>query len=179
MPITIRNYVMSGRAVLLTAGQGASFVAYNMPVDDKRYFEGFDGTLANAASILLRMFVEHPIASIRNYGTKAGFSLGMVHWMGSGTMHPELIATSLLYFASIIMIHGMRTLASLPLHCFVITHVATLMLTMPSNYGYRMILPAFVFMSIGAGAVLFGPAIRIIASRWPALGRAIAAEAAS
>ena len=51
-PITIRNYIMSGRAVLLTAGQGVSFVAYNMPVDDKRYFAGFDGTLFNAATIL-------------------------------------------------------------------------------------------------------------------------------
>ena len=108
-PITIRNYIMSGRAVLLTAGQGASFVAYNMPVDDKRYFAGFDGTLFNAATILLRMFIDHPIASIRNYATKAGFSLGMVHWMGSGTVHPELIATSLLYFVGIVSIRGMRT----------------------------------------------------------------------
>ena len=179
MPITIRNYIMSGRAVLLTAGQGASFVAYNMPVDDKTYFAGFDGTLFNSATILIRMFIDHPIISIRNYATKAGFSLGMVHWMGSGTIHPELIATSLLYFASIFVIRGMRTLASLPLHFFVITHVATLMLTMPSNYGYRMILPAFVFMALGAGAVLFGPAIRLVAARWPALDRAIVAEATS
>ena len=72
----------------------------------------------------------------------------------------------------------MRTLASLPLHCFVITHVATLMLTMPSNYGYRMILPAFVFMSLGAGAVLFGPVIRLAAARWPSIDRAVT-EAAS
>lgn len=172
-PITIRNYIMSGRAVLLTAGQGASFVAYNMPVDDKRYFAGFDGTLFNAATILLRMFIEHPIASMRNYATKAGFSLGMVHWMGSGTMHPELIATSLLYFMSIVAIRGMRTMASLPLHCFVLTHVATLMLTMPSNYGYRMILPAFVFMSLGAGALLFGPVIRFAMARWPSIERAV------
>ncbi len=177
MPITIRNYIMSGRAVLLTAGQGASFVAYNMPVDDKRYFEGFDGTLFNSATILMRMFIEHPMISIRNYATKAGFSLGMVHWMGSGTIHPELIATSLLYFASIITIRGMRTPASLPLHFFVVTHVATLMLTMPSNYGYRMILPAFVFMSLGAGAVLFGPVIRYAAARWPSIDRAVAGAA--
>jgi hypothetical protein len=88
-----------------------------------------------------------------------------------------LIATSLLYFASIALIRGMRTAASLPLHFFVLTHVATLMLTMPSNYGYRMILPAFVFMSLGAGAVLFGPVIRSVAARWPAFDRAIAAEA--
>ncbi len=173
MPITIRNYIMSGRAVLLTAGQGASFVAYNMPVDDKSYFAGFDGTLFNSATILVRMFIDHPIISLRNYATKAGFSLGMVHWMGSGTIHPELIATSILYFASIVMIRGMRTVAAVPLHFFVLTHVATLMLTMPSNYGYRMILPAFVFMSLGAGAVVFGPAIRFFAARWPAIDRAV------
>ncbi len=178
LPITIRNYIMSGRAVLLTAGQGASFVAYNMPVDDKSYFAGFDGTLFNSATILVRMFIDHPLISIRNYATKAGFSLGMVHWMGSGTIHPELIATSLLYFASIVLIRGMRAAASLPLHFFVLTHIVTLMLTMPSNYGYRMILPAFVFMSLGAGALVLGPIIRAAVARWPALDRAVAAEAA-
>jgi hypothetical protein len=168
-PITIRNYIMSGRAVLLTAGQGASFVAYNMPVDDPAYFKGFDGTLFHSAIILVRMFVDHPIISMRNYGTKLGFSLGMVHWMGSGTMHPELVATSLLYFVGLVLLKPLRSIAAWPLHVFVLTHVATLMLTMPSNYGYRMILPAFVFMALVAGAVAFTPVIRLAMARRPAL----------
>jgi hypothetical protein len=177
-PITIRNYLMSGRAVLITAGQGATFVAYNMPVDDKMYFKGFDGTLFNSALILIRMFVDHPVASLQNYGTKLGFSLGMVHWMGSGTFHPELVATSLLYFAGFVLLRPMRSIAALPLHAFVFTHVATLMLTMPSNYGYRMILPAFVFMSLAAGALAIAPCHRFITGRWPRLGRVMVGSTA-
>jgi hypothetical protein len=177
LPITIRNYVMSGRAVLLTSGQGASFILYNMPVNDPRYFKGYDGTLFNAALVMTQMLVEHPVASLQNYGTKLGFSLGMVHWMGSGTIHPELLATSAAYAVAIITIRRFRSLAALPLHCFVITHVATLMLTMPSNYGYRMILPAFVFMSLGAGAVIVAPLIRAAASRSAVLARLVAQPA--
>jgi hypothetical protein len=172
-PITIRNYVMSGNPVLLTSGQGASFVAYNMPVDDKAYFSGFDGTLLNAATILVKMFVDHPVISLVNYGRKLGFSLGMVHWLGaSGTIHPELVLTSLLYFAALIFLRPLRSLAAWPVHAFIVTHVGTLMLTMPSNYGYRMILPSFLFMSIGAGAIVITPMLPWVSSRCPALAGA-------
>jgi hypothetical protein len=51
------------------------------------------------------------------------------------------------------------------------------MLTMPSNYGYRMILPAFVFMSLGAGAVIAAPLIRAAASRSAVLARLVAQPA--
>jgi hypothetical protein len=177
-PITIRNYIMSGRAVLLTAGQGATFVAYNMPVNDPMYFKGFDGTLLSSTLILIRMLFDYPLISLSNYGLKAGFSLGMVHWMGNGTMHPELIATTLLYLVAVIALPPMRSLPALPLHAFVVTHVVTLMLTMPSNYGYRMILPAFVFMSLGAGAISTVGMLRLTRARWPSLERTLG-EAAS
>ena len=170
-PITIRNYLMSGRAVLISSGQGATFIAYNLPIDDKLYFNGFDGTLFNAAAILIRMFLDHPIISLANYGRKLGFSLGMVHWLGgAGTVHPELILTSLGYFAAVIFLKEMRSIAAWPIHAFTMTHIATLMLTMPSNYGYRMILPPFMFMAVAAGAVAVTPLMRFAVSRWPALG---------
>jgi hypothetical protein len=173
-PITIRNYLMSGRAVLITAGQGATFIMYNMPVSDPRYFKGYDGTLFNAAKVLLLMLIEHPMVSLKNYATKAAFSLGMVHWMGSGTVHPELVATSVLYGLAFAVVPAMRALAAWPMHLFIATHVLTLTLTMPSNYGYRMILPAFVFLSLGAGAVL-APLLRRIAARWPPAARVVGA----
>ncbi len=177
-PITLRNYWMSGRAVLITAGQAATFIAYNMPVNDPKYFKSFDGTLFNGGQILLWMLIEHPVASLVNYGTKMGFSLGMVHWMGSGTMHPELILTTVLYLAGLVMFRPLRSIPALAMHAFIATHVATLMLTMPSNYGYRMILPPFVFMAMVAGAVATAPLYRLAASRWPALAR-VHAEAGS
>ena len=178
-PITLRNYLMSGRAVLITAGQAVTFVVYNMPTNDPKYLKDFDGTLLHGAWTLAWMFVEHPIASLETYGVKLGFSLGMVHWMGStGTVHPELILTSLLYFTGFAFLPAMRTFAALPLHAFVVTHVATLMLTMPSNYGYRMVLPAFVLMSTAAGALAVRPLYQRAVRIWPALGRG-GAEAAS
>jgi hypothetical protein len=170
-PITIRNYVMSGNPVLLTSGQGATFVAYNMPVDDKMYFQGFDGTLFNAAMILIRMFVDHPVISTLNYGRKLGFSLGMVHWLGgSGTIHPELVLTSIGYFGALLVLKPFRSMAAWPIHAFIVTHIATLLLTMPSNYGYRMILPSFMFMAIAAGAVAVAPIAARLQARWPDLG---------
>lgn len=173
-PITIRNYIMSGNPVLLTSGQGATFVAYNMPVDDKMYFKGFDGTLFNAAMILIRMFVDHPVISSLNYGRKLGFSLGMVHWLGgSGTIHPELLLTSLGYFAAVAVLKSLRSTVAWPIHAFIVTHIATLMLTMPSNYGYRMILPSFVFMALAAGALAVAPLTPRIVARWPSLADSI------
>lgn len=170
-PVTLRNYWMSGRAVLITAGQAVTFIVYNIPVNDPKYFKSFDGSLFNGGLVLLWMLYEHPMASLANYGTKLGFSLGMVHWMGSGTMHPELILTTVLYLAGIAMFPGLRTLPALAIHAFILSHVATMMLTMPSNYGYRMILPPFVFMAVVAGAVAVMPLHRMATARWPILGR--------
>ena len=49
--------------------------------------------------ILLRILWEHPMETLDNWGTKAGFGLGMVHWMGPARPHPELVITSMLLLA--------------------------------------------------------------------------------
>ncbi len=166
-PITLRNYWMSGQAVLITSGQAVSFVLYNMPTSDRGHFAGFDGSLVSAAKILVRMFVAYPVESLRNYGVKAGFSLGMVHWMGAGTVHPELMITSALFFVGLAWLPGMRSLSALPMLAFLFTHLATMTLTMPSNYGYRMLLPMFLFMALVAGAVVVRLAQPLLRRRWP------------
>jgi hypothetical protein len=55
----------------------------------------------------------------------------------------------------LLLVPRARRLEALPVHCFVATHLATLMLTVPSIYGYRLLLPMYLFMPVfSAAAVL-------------------------
>lgn len=159
-PITYRNWVMSGRPVLITEGQAMTFIQYNLPTENSeeniKYEQGFHGTMTSTIRVLLWILWEHPAETLRNWGIKAAFSLGMVHWMGSGAraVHPELILTSVLYIASIFLLRQARSLPAWLIHGFVFTHLTALLLSIPSNYGYRLILPMYVVMVIFVGALV-------------------------
>ncbi len=152
---TIRNYVVSGHAVLITAGQGGTFIDYNAPTasDAVAYKSAWTGTMASAAWILLRMSVEHPIVYLTGVFTKVMFSLGMTQWMGQ-RIHPELVLPSAGYFLAFVFCPHARRLAAWPAHLFVITHLASLTLTMPGRYGYRLILPNYLFFAIFTAAFI-------------------------
>ena len=153
-PATVRNAIVSGEAVLISSGQAKSFIDYNMPPENpKRYLDMFDGSLRSAAVILARMLIEQPRAFLSAVGIKLGFGLGMVHWAAGVSPHPELLLTTVLYLCAIFAVPAARTAAALPLHLFIATHLASLTLTLPWNYGYRMILPMYFFMAVFAGAV--------------------------
>ena len=106
-PFTLRNYLVSGTPVLVTAGQGRTFLDYNLPPgtneENGKYFQSFTGTNAAALKTLLWILWDHPSYTLRNWGHKIGFSLGMTHWMGLAP-HPEFVLTSLLYLAAIILV---------------------------------------------------------------------------
>ncbi|MGQ0736166.1 MAG: glycosyltransferase family 39 protein [Acidobacteriota bacterium] len=156
-PATVRNYVMSGDPVLISTGQAATFVNYNLPSENAdAYRDAFTGTLSSALLVLVRITMDFPLEVLSNALTKLGFSLGMVHWMGGSiNPHPEFVLTSAAYVLAIVLLGSARSLALMPLHLFVATHLATLLLTMPSNYGYRLILPMYLFMPVvGAALVL-------------------------
>jgi len=155
-PATVRNYYMSGTPVLISSGQAATFVNYNLPSENAQaYRDAFEGSLFSAGKVLVRIMVDHPIEFARNIFIKLGFSVGMVQWMGGSLRpHPELLITSVAYFLAFFLVPQARRLDALPIHLFVATHLATLMLTMPSNYGYRLLLPMYLFMPVfGAAAV--------------------------
>jgi hypothetical protein len=71
----------------------------------------------------------------------------MVHWFGGYRPHPELVGVTLLYVATVIASTTMRARVLWPVHLFVLAHVASMGLTMPWNYGYRLIIPPFVYTS--------------------------------
>ncbi len=158
-PFTYRNYVMSGKPVLITEGQARTFIDYNLPPDNPagnvKYLEDFRNSNLSAVIILLRILWDHPMATLQNWGTKAGFGFGMVHWMGSsGTPHPEMVLTSVLYLAALLLLRDARRPAAWLVHGFIFTHLATLLLTMPSNYGYRMVLSMYLLMVVFVGGLV-------------------------
>jgi hypothetical protein len=162
-PITIRNYVVSGSPVLVTAAQGRSFIYYALPQvtpQTKKYFEDFAGGNLSSITMLVRIFWEYPGETLGGWVHKIGFSLGMVHWAEGISPHPELVATSILYLAAIVILRPSRSLPALMIHAFVFTHLATLLLSLPWNYGYRLVLPMYLLMPIFAGALLAVPVER-------------------
>lgn len=152
-PATLRNYVVSGEPVLISTGQAKSFIDYNMPPENQLfYLDMYDGSLTSAAIVLARMLVDQPRAFLGMAAKKLGFALGMVHWVPDVSPHPELLITSVLYVISIFVVPAARSRAALPLHLFVLTHLAALTLSLPWNYGYRMILPIYPLMTVFAMA---------------------------
>lgn len=162
MPATVRNSIVSGDPVLITAGQAVTFVDYNLPAGDHpQYKAAFTGSIVSAARILLWILVDHPAEMLRHYADKLIFSVGMVHLREGYAVHPELLLTTALYLAAIALVPQARTLAASPMHVFILTHLATLLLTSPWNYGYRMLLAMFLIMPVFAAAA----AARVLALR--------------
>ncbi len=144
-PFTVRNYLVAGKPVLINDNPTATIVLYNLPTKNADvYKRAYTGGFISAGSVLLRIAVEQPRDMWRNMSTKIGFSFGLVHWMG-GSIHPELIAASAGYLLAILLVPAARSFATWPIHAFVLAHLGGMVLTMPSNYGYRMILPMYLF----------------------------------
>jgi hypothetical protein len=90
-----------------------------------------------------------------------GFSLGWLQWMG-GRVHPELVLASAGYLIAVLLLPAARSAPTWPIHAFVAAHMAGLVLTMPSNYGYRLLLPMYVFFPIFASAAAMAAARRVL-----------------
>jgi len=156
-PISIRNLVVSGRFVLISEGLGATFIKYNVPeaVNVGAYESQYSGSTLSGLAVLTRIAWDHPAQMLATQGRKLGFSLGMVHWYGGYRMHPELVAVTLLYCATLCLSARLRARELWPVHLFVLTHLASMGLTMPWNYGYRLIIPPFVYTSTLSAAAAF------------------------
>lgn len=150
--VTLRNYVVAGSPTLISETPAHSFILYNLPAtaDAGKYMKMYSGGLFSAASVLIRIFIDHPLDLLSGVTTKIGFSFGMLPWMG-GNFHPELLLASGLYFGAIVFSRAARAPMTWPIHAFIAVHLVGMVLTMPSNYGYRLILPMYLFLP------MFGP----------------------
>lgn len=159
IPFTIRNWVVARKLVLISDALGGTFIVHNVPaaVDPAPYMSGYTGGIVNGLAVLWRLAVEHPAAVLALQIKKLGFTLGMIHWFDGYRPHPELVAISLLYLAMMALSPVMRRVELWPAHAFVASHVASMFLTSPWNYGYRLILPPFVYttaLSVAAASAL-------------------------
>lgn len=152
LPATVRNYVVANRFVLISDMPLHSFINYNIPTSGaEEYGRAFTGGILSATYVLGRIAVEHPADTLRNVVTKVGFSLGWLRWMG-GSVHVEMLFASAGYFLALLLMPEARSPMTWPIHAFLLAHLAGLILTMPSNYGYRLLLPMYVFFPIFASA---------------------------
>jgi hypothetical protein len=111
------------------------------------------GGIVSSAVVLFRIALDHPVEFFSGITTKIGFSFGMIQWMG-GHFHPELVLASALYLAAVVTNRASRAPVTWPVHAFVAAHLAAMVLTMPSNYGYRLILPMYLFFPMFGARLL-------------------------
>jgi hypothetical protein len=155
-PVTWRNYIVSGHPVLISGGLGETFITFNLPptVDPRPYRAMFTGGVGSSFVVILRLVREYPLEILRIQLDKLSFSLGLVQTHQGYRSHPELVAASVVYAILLAGWKAMRAPAMWPIHLFVLAHLAGMALTQPWTYGYRMILPPFVYTSaLSAGAV--------------------------
>ena len=150
-PATLRNYIVGGSPVLIAQTRLLASINYTLPpgVDGDYYRNHYmTGTLAYVR-FLVDMFVHYPHDTLLNFYVKTGFSLGLIQWMG-GRLHPELVLASAGYLLAVAWIPDARRYETWPIHAFVVTHLVGLVLMMPSVYGYRLILPMYLFFPLFA-----------------------------
>lgn len=156
-PVTLRNWVAAGRAILVSDVPGSSLISYNMPpsVSAASYAGYFKGTTSSGFKVFAQIAWDHPIAMLGVQMRKIGFSLGLTQLAGGYRPHPELVAITVLYLSMCVASRRMRHLTMWPVHLFVLAHLAGMPLTLPWNYGYRMILAPYVYTSALATAALY------------------------
>jgi hypothetical protein len=144
---TIRNYLVAGSPVLICETPAHMFVQYNVPptVDPRPYMTAYGGGIGSAARILARIVVEHPLAWLDVALRKIAFSFGVLPILG-GRLHPELVLASGGYLAALVWSSRARALDMWPIHGFIAAHLAGMVLSNPNIYGYRLILPIYLFL---------------------------------
>jgi hypothetical protein len=163
-PFTLRNWIVARQLVLISGGLGGTFIVHNTPpgIDPQMFMARYSGGIFNGLAVLAQIAIEQPGAFFALQMQKLGFTLGMTHWFGDYRPHPELVAISALYVVMLVMSTSLRGVSLWPVHAFVLSHWASMALTSPWNYGYRLILPPFVFTSTLAVAA----AMARVSPRW-------------
>lgn len=156
-PVTVRNWLVARRFVMIADVPARVLdLLQNLPstVEASPYIAQFRGTMSSGLRVLAQVTWDHPLAMSAFHSRKLGFSLGMIQWFGGYRPHPELVGVSALYVGMCFASSRMRDRSVWPIHLFVVTHLASMIITIPWNYGYRLILPPFVYTTTLATAAL-------------------------
>ena len=116
------------------------------PIDPQPYVDlvvpsGSTGTIG----ALWRVAVDHPGPFLALQLRKLRLHARHGALVSTVSAAPRTLAITALYALTLMFSARMRNPEFWPVHVFVATHWASMALTSPWNYGYRLILPPFVF----------------------------------
>ena len=169
-PVTARNWLVSGQFVPITSSGGASLLEFHRPppgLIDQNALQTdqlFNALHLDGQTRTVLAFVRaDPRGYIATLLPLGAHSLGLQGRNDPGVYWP-LFVTVLLYVASF-GLRATRRLHVWPIHAFVATHLAILMLFEADTYGYRLVVPMYAPMAAVAAQVPLWAVRTLVRSR--------------
>jgi hypothetical protein len=170
--VPLRNFVVSGRPALVATNGGATLLLAHQPTDRVR-LSGVDrDPLYNALKLdratreVVEFVRQDPTGYLWTLVPLGLYSIGVSGAVeGFPPLAPDVLAITGLYVLAVVLLPGARALRALPLHLFVLLHLAIMMTFLPYVYGYRQVLPMQVLMLVFDGGLLVWIAGRLAARR--------------
>jgi hypothetical protein len=159
--VPIRNYVVSGRPALVATNGGATLLLAHQPTSRVR-LSGIDRDplydalkLDRATREVVEFVRQDPVGYLWTLVPLGLYAVGISGGIeGTGLITPDVLAITILYVLAVFLVPGARGLRALPLHLFVLIHLAIMMTFLPYVYGYRQVLPMQILMLVFGGALL-------------------------
>lgn len=151
-PFTARNWIVSGRPVLLVDG-AINLPLFITPPDGPRIpLSSADGARPGVGGALLtclHYFREHPILTVVTALRKVGFTFGMPFVGPRGVDPPRhMILLPILFAFAVWLRRVPRNLQSVAI-VFFLSHLTAMVAAAPWTYGYKTIIPFHVVMLVG------------------------------
>jgi 4-amino-4-deoxy-L-arabinose transferase-like glycosyltransferase len=159
--VPVRNYVVSGRPALVATNGGATLLLAHQPTERVR-LSGIDRDplydalkLDRATREVVEFARQDPVGYVWTLVPLGLYAIGISGGIeGTGLITPDVLAITILYVLAVFLLPGARTLRALPLHLFMLIHLAIMMTFLPYVYGYRQVLPMQLLMLVFGGALL-------------------------
>ena len=175
-PVTARNWLVSGQLVAISSSGGASLLEFHRPPpglldqDAVQKDPLFEALHLDAQTRTVVAFVRaDPRGYLATLLPLGAHSIGLQGRNDPGVYWP-LFVTVLLYGASFAL-RGVRRLHVWPIHAFVASHLAILMLFEADTYGYRLVVPMYAPMAAVAAQVPLWAVRALMRARSGAAGR--------
>jgi hypothetical protein len=152
-PFTIRNWVVSGKPVLLVDGAINLPLYITPPGAPKAAFAYGAGGLTGTGGALLmciRYFLAHPVLTVMTELRKVGFTFGLPGLGPADGVNPpwHFILYPILFAFAIWMRRVPRNFLSVTA-VFLLSHLTAMVAAAPWTYGYKTIIPFHLSMLVG------------------------------
>jgi hypothetical protein len=159
--VPIRNSVVAGRPALVATNGGATLLLAHQPTE-RVSLRGIDrDPLYNALKLdratreVVEFARQDPVGYVGTLVPLGLYSVGISGAVdGNPAVAPDVLLITGLYVIAVLVLPAARTLRALPLHLFVLIHLAIMMTFLPYVYGYRQVLPMQLLMLAFDGALV-------------------------